>query len=113
MNDDLPPIDPEPPPPAGPEFSPLQTEPTAGTRFIESAGRGCLGTVSFMLAAGIFGTISAAAPIVGLILSILAIVGAVMLRKRSGPSTILGAVAIGAAIALVLTGSCAIVILNF
>jgi hypothetical protein len=117
MNDDLPPIEPEPlpQPPASPppELSPLQTEPTAGTRFIESAGRGCLGTVSFIMAILIFGTISAANQIAGLIASILAIAGMVVVRKRSGPSTILGAVAVGAAIALVLTGGCAIVIMNF
>ena len=115
MNDD-PPIEPDPlPPPAPPppELSPLQTEPTAGTRFIESAGRGCLGTVSFIIAIMIFGTISAAKPIAGLTASLLAIAGMVVLRKRSGPSTILGAVAVGAAVALVLTGACAIVILNF
>jgi hypothetical protein len=121
MNDD-PPLEPEPPPPPPdptppdplpPELSPLQTEPTAGTRFIESAGRGCLGTVSFIIAIMIFGTISAAKPIAGLTASLLAIAGMVVLRKRSGPSTILGAVAVGAAVALVLTGACAIVILNF
>ena len=116
MNDD-PPLEPElPPPPADqtpPELSPLQTEPTAGSKFIESAGRGCLGTVSFIIAIMIFGTISAANQIAGLTLSLLAIAGMVVLRKRSGPSTILGAVAVGAAVALVLTGACAIVILNF
>jgi len=116
MSDDLPPIDPEPPPPPPPppptDLSPLRTEP-AGTTFIESAGRGCLGTVSFIIAIFIFGTISAANQVAGLIASILAFAGMLALRKRSGPSTILGAVAIGAAIALVLTGGCAIVIMNF
>ena len=119
MNDDPPsmdpdPIDPEPAPlPAPPtDLSPLRTEP-AGTTFIESAGRGCLGTVSFIIAISIFGTISAANQVAGLIASILAFAGMLALRKRSGPSTILGAVAIGAAIALVLTGGCAIVIMNF
>ena len=119
MNDDPPsmdpdPIDPEPPPlPAPPtDLSPLRTEP-AGTTFIESAGRGCLGTVSFIIAIFIFGTISAANQVAGLIASILAFAGMLALRKRSWPSTILGAVAVGAAIALVLTGGCAIVIMNF
>ena len=119
MNDDPPsmdpdPIDPEPPPlPAPPmDLSPLRTEP-AGTTFMESAGRGCLGTVSFIIAIFIFGTISAANQVAGLIASILAFAGMLALRKRSGPSTILGAVAVGAAIALVLTGGCAIVIMNF
>ena len=121
MNDAVPPVEPtpegepEPKPESASEsesFSPLK-EPTGGTQFIESAGRGCLGTVSFILAILIFGTISAANQIAGLIASILAIAGMVALRKRSGPSTILGAVAIGAAIALVLTGGCAIVIMNF
>jgi hypothetical protein len=112
MNDD-PPVEPEPLPPPAPELSPLRTEPTAGGRFIESAGRGCLGTVSFIVAILIFGTISAANQIAGLTLSLLAIAGMVVLRKRSGPSTILGAVAVGAAVAFVLTGACAIVILNF
>ena len=114
MSDDLPPIDPEPPPLPAPttDLSPLRTE-AAGTTFIESAGRGCLGTVSFIIAIFIFGTISAANQVAGLIASILAFAGMLALRKRSGPSTILGAVAIGAAIALVLTGGCAIVIMNF
>jgi len=117
MNDDVPPVDPEAPPPQPPpppptDLSPLRTE-AAGTTFIESAGRGCLGTVSFIIAILIFGTISAANQVAGLIASILAFAGMLALRKRSGPSTILGAVAIGAAIALVLTGGCAIVIMNF
>ena len=117
MNDDVPPVDPEAPPPQPlpqppTDLSPLRTEP-AGTTFIESAGRGCLGTVSFIIAIFIFGTISAANQVAGLIASILAFAGMLALRKRSGPSTILGAVAIGAAIALVLTGGCAIVIMNF
>lgn len=122
MNDDLPPIEPEPvplpPDPAPPdqppaELSPLRTEPTPGTPFIESAGRGCLGMVSFIIAIVIFGTISAANQPLGLAASILAIIGMIVLRKRSGPSTILGAVAVGAAVALVLTGTCAIIFLNF
>jgi hypothetical protein len=118
MNDDLPPIEPDQPlPPAPPSpppaLSPLKTEPDGGTRFIESAGRGCLGIVSFSIAVMIFGTISAANQILGLVLSILAVAGMVVLRKRSGPSTILGAVAVGAAIAFVLTGACAILFLNF
>ena len=121
MNDDLPPIepppdpspDPLPPDPPPPELSPLRTDAPPGTTFIESAGRGCLGVVSFVLAIGIFGTISAANQPLGLVASILAIAGMVVLRKRSGPSTILGAVAVGAAIALVLTGACAILFLNF
>ena len=117
MNDDLPPIEPDPlpPPPDAPppELSPLRTDAPPGTTFIESAGRGCLGVVSFVLAIGIFGTISAANQPLGLVASILAIAGMVVLRKRSGPSTILGAVAVGAAIALVLTGACAILFLNF
>ena len=117
MNDDLPPIEPEPvpppPDPPPPELSPLRTDSTPGTPFIESAGRGCLGMVSFILAIGIFGTISAANQPLGLAASILAIIGMVVLRKRSGPSTLLGAVAVGAAVALVLTGTCAIIFLNF
>jgi hypothetical protein len=35
-----------------------------------------------------------------------------VLRKRSGPSTMLGAVAVGASIALVLVGACAVVMLG-
>jgi len=121
MNDDLPPSEADPPPPPPPppqdappaELSPLPTDAPPGTTFIESAGRGCLGMVSFILAIGIFGTISAANQPLGLAASILAIIGMVVLRKRSGPSTILGAMAVGAAIALVLTGTCAIIFLNF
>jgi hypothetical protein len=52
MNDDPPPIEPEPEPPPPdqppPELSPLRTDSTPGTTFIESAGRGCLGMVSFI-----------------------------------------------------------------
>ena len=66
---------------APPELSPLQTESTAGNRFIESAGRGCLGTVSFIIAILIFGTISAANQIAGLTLSLLAIAGMVEIAR--------------------------------
>jgi len=116
MSDDLPPPEPDqqptssPPPP--PPLSPLRTEPDRGTRFIEAAGRGCLGIVSFSVAVMIFGTIVIANQILGLALSILVIAGMFALRKRSGPSTMLGAVAVGASIALILAGACAIIMLN-
>jgi hypothetical protein len=115
MNDDLPPLEPDPEPtssPPPPPLSPLRTESDRGTKFIEAAGRGCLGTVSFSVAVMIFGTIVIANQILGLALSILVIAGMFALRKRSGPSTMLGAVAVGASIALILAGACAIIMLN-
>ena len=115
MSDNDPPIEPDPPPTPDlppPELSPLKTQGDRGSRFIESAGRGCLGFASFSVAVMLFGTIVVANQILGLALSGLAIVGAFALRKRSGPSTMLGAVAVGAAVALVLAGGCAILMLG-
>jgi hypothetical protein len=60
----------------------------------------------------VFGTIVVANQVLGLALSILVIAGLFVVRKRSGPSTMLGAVAVGASIALVLAGACAIVMLS-
>lgn len=115
MSENDPPVEPELPPPereSESELSPLKTQPDRGTKFIESAGRGCLGVVSFSIAVMLFGTIVVANQLLGLALSGLAIVGAFALRKRSGPSTMLGAVAVGAAVALVLAGGCAILMLS-
>lgn len=90
----------------------MRMDPDRGSRFIESAGRGCLGIVSFSVAVMLFGTIAVANQILGLAVSILVIAGMFVLRKRSGPSTMLGAVAVGASIALVLVGACAVVMLG-
>jgi len=90
----------------------MRMDPDRGSRFIESAGRGCLGIISFSLAVMLFGTIAVANQILGLAVSILVIAGMFVLRKRSGPSTMLGAVAVGASIALVLVGACAVVMLG-
>jgi hypothetical protein len=116
-DDDLTPIEPEPAPEPPPEV-PAATPPTltplkesAGTRFAESAGRGCLGTVSFVVALLVFGTTVVANQLLGLAFSIIVVVGLFTARKRSGPSPMLGAVAVGAAIALVLAGSCAILMM--
>ena len=115
MNDD-PPLEPEPlpPPPASATgVSPLQTEPTAGNE-IHRVGRPRLSWHRvvhhrhFDLRHDFRRESNRRVDAV-----ILAIAGMVVLRKRSGPSTILGAVAVGAAVALVLTGACAIVIMNF
>lgn len=111
-DDDLTPLEPEPQPPAAsptPAFTPLKE--SAGTRFAESAGRGCLGTVSFVVALLVFGTTVVANQLLGLAFSIIVVVGLFTARKRSGPSPMLGAVAVGAAIALVLAGSCAILMM--
>ena len=108
MSDELPPPETEPPslppPPPPPQES-------AGVRFAESAGRGCLGTVAFIVALVVFGTIVVANQILGLAVSILVVVGLFMARKRSGPSPMLGAVAVGVSIAMVLAGSCAILMM--
>jgi hypothetical protein len=106
MTDDLPPIDPEQPPPPG--FSPVES---SGNRFMEAAGRGCLGTVTFILALMVFGTTVVANQVLGLALSVIVVVGLFTARKRSGPSPMLGAVAVGATIAMVLAGGCAILMM--
>ena len=112
-DDDLTPIEPvpspQPPPALPPPLTPVQE--SAGTRFAESAGRGCLGTVSFVVALLVFGTTVVANQLLGLAFSIIVVVGLFTARKRSGPSPMLGAVAVGAAIALVLAGSCAILMM--
>jgi hypothetical protein len=121
MNDDaVPPIDPdeplgEPPPqPVSPppdDFTPLSE--SSGSRFVEAAGRGCLGTVTFVLALALFGTAVVAKPPIGLVFSILVVVGLFAVRRRSGPSPMLGAVAVGATIAMILAGACAIVMMSY
>jgi hypothetical protein len=115
-DDDLSPREPELPPGAGfPEREPQPLTPvrdSAGTRFAEAAGRGLLGTVSFVLSAFIFGVVSLQNQVIGLALSIIVVVALFAARKRSGPSPLLGAVAVGAAIAMGLVGSCNLIVLS-
>jgi len=102
---------PEPPPPPRPDpFSPMNE--SRGSRAMERAGRGCLGLVSFLLAAGIFMVIISANQPVGLLVSIAIVVGLIAFRSRSGPSPMLGAVVVGAGIALLITGTCTLIVMN-
>jgi hypothetical protein len=107
VTDDLPPIDPEGPPRA--EFSPPAE--SGGNRFLAAAGRGCLGTVAFIVALLVFGTAVVANQALGLALSIVLVFALFAKRKRSGPSPMLGAVAVGVTIAMILAGSCAILMM--
>jgi hypothetical protein len=89
-----------------------QLEP-AGSRFVESAARGCLGVVSFLLTLVLFGILAGIRqPAVGFVLVLLAVVALFTARRRSGPSPMLGAVAVGAAIALVISGACMLILLS-
>jgi hypothetical protein len=97
----------EPAGPAMPQFEP------AGNRFAESAARGCLGVVSFVLTLVLFGILAASRhPAVGFLLVLLAVIALFTARRRSGPSPMLGAVAVGASIALVISGACMLILLS-
>jgi hypothetical protein len=115
-DDDLSPREPDLPPDARlperelPPLSPVRD--STGTRFAEAAGRGLLGTVSFVLSAFVFGVVSLQNQVLGLALSIIVVFALFAARKRSGPSPLLGAVAVGAAIAMVLVGSCTLIVLS-
>jgi hypothetical protein len=121
MNDESSPPPPPPPPedqspeplapaPERDAFSPVKE--SRGSRALEVAGRGCLGVVSFLLAAGIFMIVISAHQAIGLIVSIAMFVGLMAWRSRSGPSPMLGAVVVGAGIALLLTGTCTLIVMN-
>ena len=116
MNDESPrPPDeqPAPPPPPSPRadpFSPVKE--SRATRGMEAVGLGCLGFVAFILAAGIFMVIISANQSIGLLVSAAAVVGLIGWRTRAGPSPKLGAVVVGAGIALLITGTCTLIVMN-
>ena len=106
MSDDGTPSDPPPPlvetPPA----------PAGKSSFMEIAGRGCLGVVSFLFALVAFASVMAASQPIGLVVSVALVVALFVARRRSGPSPMLGAVVFGVAVALVLTGLCTIIVMT-
>ena len=84
-----------------------------GVKLAEVAARGCLGIVTFALAIVFFVILTASLnPLLGFVISTAAVGALFVIRKRSGPSPMLGAVAIGASIALLVYGTCTLIVFN-
>ena len=79
---------------------------------MEAIGLGCLGFVAFTLAAAVFMVIISANQSIGLLIAAAIVVGLIVWRSRVGPSPKLGAVVVGAGIALLLTGTCTLILMN-
>jgi hypothetical protein len=116
MNDEPPrppdeqPAEPSPPSSRPDAFSPIKE--SRGTRGMEALGLGCLGFVSFILAAAIFMVIISANQSIGLLVAAAMVVGLIGWRTHVGPSPKLGAVVVGAGIALLITGTCTVILMN-
>jgi hypothetical protein len=121
-----PPPPPDQPPPR-PEFDPRRpfgppqppsAEPDGCGAFI---GRAALGIVSFVLAIVVFIMIMAAVePTMGeskgagltIAIDVALVAVLFVIRKRTGPSPLLGAVVVGATVALVMFGGCMLILMN-
>jgi len=124
MTDDVPPVDPTPPPtepsrrvvrPPSDDRTPSELSPireSAGTRFGEAVARFFLGATTFVIGLFVFGTVVGANQRLGLLVSCIAVAGLFWWRKRGGPSPTLGAAAFGVALAAVLAGGCALIVLS-
>jgi len=126
-DDPLPPPG-DPPPRARPEFDPRramfrQVQPSsdepAGCGAI--IGRVLLGIVSFVLAIVVFTMVMASLePAIGaskggavmLAIDVALVAVLFVIRKRTGPSPLLGAVVVGATVALVVFGGCMLILMN-
>ena len=121
-----PPDEPSPAPttdfdPRHPRFRPAQppSEEPAGCGAI--IGRLVLGSVSFVISIVVFVMIMAAMePAIGtsgggaVMIAVDVVLVAVLfvIRKRTGPSPLLGAVVVGATVALVMFGGCMLILMN-
>lgn len=111
-----------PPPPAEPTepelpprrsvFPPAEPRPDTTTGFAEVVGRAVLGIVTFVIAVVGYTMLMSATeqPAVGAIAAVVVVAALFAIRKRSGPSPLLGAVTVGASVALVVFGGCTLLI---
>jgi hypothetical protein len=116
-----PPDEPSPPPPSSfdprrPMFRPAQppSDEPAGCGAI--VGRILLGTVSFVISIVVFMSIVATAssqPWIGVAIAAALVAGLFVIRKRAGPSPLLGAVVVGVTVAFVVFGGCMLLLSSF
>lgn len=123
MTDPPPPPPDEPPPqrktefdPRRPMFRPVQpsADETAGCGAV--IGRVLLGTVSFVISIVVFISLATSAsdqPWIGVAIAAALVAGLFFLRKRSGPSPLLGAVVVGVTAAFVVFGGCMLLLSSF
>jgi len=120
-NSPPPPDEPAPPPPSDfdprrPMFrqaQPPSDEPAGCAAVI---GRVLLGSVSFVISMVVFVSIVATAssqPWIGVVIGGALVAGLFLIRKRSGPSPLLGAVVVGVTVAFVVFGGCMLLLSSF
>jgi len=120
-NSPPPPDEPAPPPPSDfdprrPMFrqaQPPSDEPAGCGAVI---GRVLLGSVSFVISMVVFVSIVATAssqPWIGVVIAGALVAGLFVIRKRSGPSPLLGAVVVGVTVAFVVFGGCMLLLSSF
>jgi hypothetical protein len=127
MTENPPPPADETPSPPKPDFDPRRPMFQSAQSPREPAGCGAiigrvlLGSVSFVISIVVFVMIMAAlepatgasaggALMIGIDVALVAILFAI--RKRTGPSPLLGAVVVGATVALVVFGGCMLILMN-
>jgi len=79
-------------------------------------GRVLLGTVSFVISMIVFMSIVATAseqPLIGVVIAGALVAGMFVIRKRSGPSPLLGAAVVGVTVAFVVFGGCILLLSSF
>lgn len=126
MTEPPPPADDLPPPePAAPEprkdfdprrrsvFPPSAQPSNEPIGFIQVVGLALLGILAFIVMLFVLTALVAATnPITGAVIAVVAIAALFAIRKRAGPSRVLGAFTIGAGIALVVFGGCMVLVFS-
>ena len=117
-----PPRDEPSPPPPRTDFDPWRPTSRPGQSSDEPAGcaaiigRALLGTVSFVIAIVVFMSLTATVsdqPWIGVVIAGALVAGLFVVRKRSGPSPLLGAVVVGVTVAFVVFGGCMLLLSSF
>ena len=94
-------------------FPPSRSGPSEPTGCAASIGLVLLGFLSFVLAIGVFATVLATGqPAIGLGVAVATLVALFVIRKKSGPSPVLGAVIAGVSVAVVVFGGCMLILLT-
>jgi len=113
----------EPAPPPRNEFDPRRrpfgapqpsSDEPAGCAAV--IGRVLLGVVSFVISMIVFMSIVATAsdkPLIGVVIAGALVAGMFVIRKRSGPSPLLGAAVVGVTVAFVVFGGCMLLLSSF
>ena len=123
MTENPPPPPDEPVPPSRHELDPRRrafgmrpqsSDEPAGCAVV--IGRVLLGTVSFVISIVVFISIAATAseqPWIGVVIAGALVAGMFVIRKRSGPSPLLGAAVVGVTVAFVVFGGCMLLLSSF